>query len=207
MAILLTIWGVLAGFFGVMTVVVSRSKGIAMRAVLRFVGFAMIAYGCSYSVQPASTRAINIYSANRNKRRDSMHTNHLVRTSKLLAVVGLGLIGCVHARVAQPVAIKQPADTELSCQQLALEYKTNTEIAAAKIAKNEHSDTRDFWLGVFVWPGLMDLQNADGNEGNALVDRNIYLREIAKAKPCGGMEQWPTQPERYTATIPRARLT
>lgn len=48
--------------------------------------------------------------------------------------------------------------------------------AAAKIAKNENSDTRDFWLGAFVWPGLMDLQNADGNEGNALLDRNIFLR-------------------------------
>jgi hypothetical protein len=67
MAILLTIWGVLVGFFDVMTVVASRSKGIAMRAVLGFVGFAMIAYGCSYSVQPASTRAINIYSAYENK--------------------------------------------------------------------------------------------------------------------------------------------
>ena len=126
---------------------------------------------------------------------------------KLLPIFAFARIGCVQTRAAQPVAIKQPADVTLTCEQLAVEYKTNTEVAAAKINKNEHSDTRDFWLGVFVWPGLMDLQNADGNEGNALLDRNIYLREIAKTKPCGGMEQWPTQPERYTATIPRSLLT
>jgi hypothetical protein len=91
---------------------------------------------------------------------------------------------------------------ELSCEQLSIEYKTNTEVAAKKIEKNESSDTRDFWLGVFVWPGLMDLQNADGNEGNALLDRNIYLRETATTKHCSGIETWPPQPARYTGTAP-----
>jgi len=120
---------------------------------------------------------------------------------KLLAILLL-VVGCVHARVAQLTAIKQPTDMELSCEQLAIEYKTNTDVAAAKIEKNENSDTRDFWLGVFVWPGLMDLQNADGNEGNALLDRNIYLQEIARTKACGGMDSWPQQPKRYTGASP-----
>lgn len=104
---------------------------------------------------------------------------------KLLAILALGAMGCVHARVAQPIAIKQPADMELSCEQLVIEYKTNTDVAAKKIEKNENSDSRDFWLGVFVWPGLMDLQNADGNEGNALLDRNIYLQEVARPQGYG----------------------
>ena len=121
---------------------------------------------------------------------------------KLLAILALGAMGCVHARVAQPIAIKQTADMELSCEQLAIEYKTNTNVAAKKIEKNENSDTRDFWLGVFVWPGLMDLQNADGNEGNALLDRNIYLQVIARTKECRGMDSWPHQPTRYTTTTP-----
>jgi len=47
-------------------------------------------------------------------------------------------------------------------------------------------------------PGFMDLQNADGNEGNALLDRNIFLRELARSKPCAGFEGWPAQPKRYT---------
>jgi hypothetical protein len=121
---------------------------------------------------------------------------------KLLAILALGAMGCVHARVAQPIAIKQSADMGLSCEQLAIDYKTNTNVAAKKIEKNENSDIRDFWLGVFVWPGLMDLQNADGNEGNALLDRNIYLQEIARTKECRGMDSWPHQPTRYTRTTP-----
>jgi hypothetical protein len=100
--------------------------------------------------------------------------------------------------VATLAPVQKADDRQLACEQMALEYKTNTEIAAAKIAKNENSDTRDFWLGVFVWPGLMDLQNADGNEGNALLDRNIFLRELAQSKSCGGAENWPVQPKRYT---------
>ncbi len=118
-----------------------------------------------------------------------------------LGVLVLGAVGCVNARVAQPVAIKQNADLNLSCEQVAIEYRTNTEVASKKIEKNENSDTRDFWLGVFVWPGLMDLQNADGNEGNALLDRNVYLRETATSKFCSGMDAWPKQPARYTAVM------
>jgi hypothetical protein len=35
---------------------------------------------------------------------------------------------------------------------------------------------------VLVWPGLADFKNADGVEGNALLDRNIYLLALAKEK-------------------------
>jgi hypothetical protein len=130
-----------------------------------------------------------------------MRGNGIAKLTAAVVVLALPLTGCVSARVGQPVAIKQAADTELSCDRLSIEYRTNTEVAAAKITKNENSDTRDFWLGVFVWPGLMDLQNADGNEGNALLDRNIYLREIARSKSCSGMDAWPAQPQRYTSIL------
>jgi len=116
---------------------------------------------------------------------------------RLLFLV-LVVTGCVSARVATLTPIQHPNDGQLSCEQIEREYKVNTEVAGAKIIKNENADTRDFWLGVFVWPGLMDLQNADGNEGNALLDRNISLRELAKSKTCAGFESWPAQPKRYT---------
>lgn len=106
--------------------------------------------------------------------------------------------GCVRRPPPQPMAIRQANDANLTCEQLAIEYRTNTEVAAKKIATNNSADTTDFWLGFLVWPGLADFQNADGHEGNAMLDRNIYLREIAKAKNCSGMESWPPQPERYT---------
>ncbi len=108
------------------------------------------------------------------------------------------VIACVPARVAQPVVAKQSTDMDMTCEQIAIEFKSNTEIAAAKIASNHTRDQRELWLAILVWPGLMDLQNADGNEGNALLDRNIYLREVAKSKGCNGVDSWPKQPARYT---------
>jgi hypothetical protein len=108
------------------------------------------------------------------------------------------LSGCVAARDPQPIQIKQSGDQGLTCDQIAIEYKTNTEVAAAKIAKNKSDDTREMWLGILVWPGLFDLKNADGTEGNALLDRNIYLKETARNMKCQGVETWSAQPERYT---------
>jgi len=106
-------------------------------------------------------------------------------------------IGCVQTRAPEPVAIKQAQDVELACKQIAIEYKSNTEVAAAKIKKNRAGDVQDILVGFIIWPGLADFQNADGTEGNALLDRNVYLREIAKQKDCKGMKDWPLPPERY----------
>ena len=116
----------------------------------------------------------------------------------LLALSLLILGGCVQARDPQLVAMKQVGDTALACEQIAVEYKANTEVAQSKIAKNRTNDNRELLLGILVWPGLFDLKNADGNEGNALLDRNILLLEVAKGKSCSGVETWPGQPERYT---------
>lgn len=118
----------------------------------------------------------------------------------ILALIPLLLLiaACVPARVAQPIPMKQSADMDMTCEQIATEYKSNTGVAAGKIAGNHRADKRELWLGILVWPGLMDLQNADGNEGNALLDRNFYLREVAKDKSCNGVDSWPRQPERYT---------
>lgn len=118
----------------------------------------------------------------------------------ILALIPLSLliVACVPARVAQPTPMKQSADVDMTCEQIAIEYKSNTGVAAGKIANNRRADKRELWLGILVWPGLMDLQNADGNEGNALLDRNVYLREGAKDKSCNGVDSWPTQPKRYT---------
>jgi hypothetical protein len=58
--------------------------------------------------------------------------------------------------------------------------KANTEVAQSKIVKNHANDRWEFSLGILVWPGLFDLKNADGNEANALLDRNIFLRGVAQ---------------------------
>jgi hypothetical protein len=116
----------------------------------------------------------------------------------VMALLSCLCTACATTRTPQPVATKQPGDSALTCEQIAVEYKTNTEVATNKISKNRSDDTHDVVVGFFVWPGLADFQNADGTEGNALLDRNIYLREVAKDKGCKGIENWPLQPERYT---------
>ena len=115
----------------------------------------------------------------------------------LALLLSLLVIACVQTRAPQLMAMKQANDGTLTCDQLAVEYKTNTEVATKKIATNKTADVHDFWVGFLVWPGLADFQNADGNEGNALLDRNVYLLELAKDKKCT-VDTWPAQPERYT---------
>ena len=121
----------------------------------------------------------------------------MMKKIPIMTLLPLLTIGCVQTRAPEPVAIKQAQDMELACKQIAIEYKTNTEVAAAKIEKNRAGDTQDFLVGFIIWPGLADFQNADGTEGNALLDRNVYLHEIAKQKNCKGRKDWPPQPERY----------
>jgi hypothetical protein len=116
----------------------------------------------------------------------------------ILALISL-LVTSVRSRARRATYfMKQSTDMDMPCEQIAIEYKSNTEVATAKIASNRRADKRELWLGILVWPGLMDLQNANGNEGNALLDRNVYLREVAKSKSCNGVDSWPKQPGRYT---------
>lgn len=127
-----------------------------------------------------------------------MHLQSDAESDQRESMFLLLIAACVPACVAQPTPMKQSADVDMTCEQIAIEYKSNTGVAAGKIANNRRADKRELWLGILVWPGLMDLQNADGNEGNALLDRNVYLREVAKDKSCNGVDSWPTQPKRYT---------
>ena len=103
---------------------------------------------------------------------------------------------CVETRDPNPVSTQKNIDQSLSCSDMGTEYASNTEIAANKIKKNESDDTQDILLGALIWPGLADFKNADGIEGNALLDRNIHLRQIAIGKGCD-ITTWPEQPKRY----------
>jgi len=116
----------------------------------------------------------------------------------LLALSLVVLGGCVQARDPQLLAMRQVGDGALTCEQITVEFKSNTEVAQNKIITNRANDRRELVLGILVWPGLFELKNPDGNEANALLDRNIYLREAAKGKSCPAMQTWPGQPERYT---------
>lgn len=110
--------------------------------------------------------------------------------------VSVILSGCVSTPEPNPVSAVQAGDIEMTCDYLKAEYKGNTEAAARKIDKNNSDDGKDIALGLFIWPGLADFNNAPGHEGNALLDRNSRLKSLAEVKKCG-VSDWPKQPERY----------
>ena len=106
------------------------------------------------------------------------------------------LFGCVSTPKPNPVSVKQEGDKEVICEYLKAEYKANTEAATRKIANNNSADMQDLIIGILVWPGLADFNNAPGHEGNALLDRNAWLKNIGEVKKCDILD-WPMQPSRY----------
>ena len=114
----------------------------------------------------------------------------------LIAVAGLVLVGCADSRDPAPVALMQTNDDQLTCQQIASRYKVNTEVATQKIDLNNEDDVHDVLIGVLIWPGLADFKNAEGVEGNALLDRNVQLRQLAVNGNCDTLA-YPPQPARY----------
>ena len=95
-----------------------------------------------------------------------------------------------------PCPAQNSHDENLTCDEIFAEYKSNTTSADHKISKNNGDDVQDFFVGFLIWPGLADFKNADGIEGNAILDRNLYLMELAKMKECDVI-RLPVQPERY----------
>lgn len=120
-----------------------------------------------------------------------------MKLTLIFALVGVvGLAGCVETRDPHVVDMINSADASLSCQAIETEYKANTQVAEYKISKNNSDDGQDILLGFFIWPGLADFKNADGTEGNGLLDRNVYLHKVTVEKGCD-LTAWPTQPTRY----------
>lgn len=114
----------------------------------------------------------------------------------LVILVSFLFTGCANTRNPNPCLMKQGSDNGMKCEQIIAEYNANTDAAEYKISKNESDDKQDILLGLLIWPGLADFKNADGTEGNALLDRNIYLRELCKTKDCD-ISNLPSQPSRY----------
>jgi hypothetical protein len=115
-------------------------------------------------------------------KRDKIMANLRTITS---VITVLFLAGCVSTPEPNPVSVRQDGDKDLDCKYLEAEYRGNTEAAA-----------KDALLGVLIWPGLADFNNAPGHEGNALLDRNSWLINLAQVQGCETVG-WPEQPDRY----------
>lgn len=120
----------------------------------------------------------------------------LLKQGVIAGLICLAIVGCANTRDPNPVSLKQSGDEKMSCRDIETEYRSNTNIATNKISKNNSNDGQDILLGVLIWPGLADFKNADGTEGNALLDRNQYIYQIALQKKCEVLA-WPNQPTRY----------
>jgi len=116
----------------------------------------------------------------------------------VIAVIVFALLftGCANTRDPNPVMMKQANDLNLVCHEITVAYGSNTEVATAKIEKNDSDDVQDVIVGALIWPGLADFKNADGVEGNALLDRNIRLLALANKIDCDTSD-YPPQPVRY----------
>jgi len=116
----------------------------------------------------------------------------------LIALVVLAFLftGCANTRDPNPVMMKQANDLNLVCHEITVAYESNTEVATSKIDKNNGDDVQDVIVGALIWPGLADFKNADGIEGNALLDRNVRLLAIANKIDCDTSD-YPPQPVRY----------
>ncbi len=121
---------------------------------------------------------------------------------KLKLLLGLILLvcfifaGCANTRDPNPITMKSNTDNEMGCEEIIAEYIANTGAANQKIAKNKKDDERDIVVGALIWPGLADFKNADGIEGNAYLDRNLYLKALGEMKKCD-LGKLPEQPARY----------
>lgn len=106
-----------------------------------------------------------------------------------LAAALLAVSACAGRSPNLPV-VAYDTDTIQTCSSLEREVLNNATAAQSKIAANNARDGGDVAIGVgsvLLLPlGLLalDLKNADGHEGNALLDRNDRLREIAISKGC-----------------------
>jgi hypothetical protein len=87
-----------------------------------------------------------------------------------------------------PIALA--SDQNQECSALEGEVTANATTARSKIASNNSRDGGDVAIGIagglLFWPALfaIDTKNADGHEGNALIDRNEHLKQIALKKNC-----------------------
>lgn len=101
----------------------------------------------------------------------------------------LPLLACA-AREAHPVAISQPGDAELTCEQMAEEIARN-EAEALRLAEADKKVVEsNIGAGVagtlIFWPALLatDLSNAEQIRLRALRDRNANLERLRGARGC-----------------------
>lgn len=118
--------------------------------------------------------------------RSSRQTGYEMRRIFLLFVL---LLAACAAQQTTPVALSQPGDTTLSCEQIAVEITRNEAEAIRFAGADEDVVSGNIAAGVvgtIFWPALLatDLSNADQIQLRALRDRNANLARIREDRGC-----------------------
>jgi hypothetical protein len=109
-----------------------------------------------------------------------------MRKLLLAGVSALALSSCA-GRTPNPVAVSQPQDPYMTCENVQAEIAANNNAikdlsseSGGKVAQNIAAGV----AGLFIWPlwFAMDFQDAPGRESDALQGRNNYLASVASAK-------------------------
>lgn len=111
---------------------------------------------------------------------------------KLIAILLSSIIvlgGCA-GREANPVAVTQPNDANLSCKELALQIGINNKSISSLMGEKKRSNNNNavaVGVGAVVFfPALffMNLKGAEKAEAMAYQNRNLGLLDRYKAKRC-----------------------
>jgi hypothetical protein len=115
---------------------------------------------------------------------------NIMKIAPAAASVCLLILSACAGREPSLPTIALASDQSQECTALEAEVIANANTARSKIASNNSRDGGDVAIGIagglLFWPALfvIDTKNADGHEGNALIDRNEHLKQIALKKGC-----------------------
>ena len=121
----------------------------------------------------------------------------------VIILTALGTLAGCAGRDPNMMTAMKAEDKNLLCADMEREYANNHDVALVKIKANETDDDKDLILGgvgvLLFFPVLfaIDTKNADGNEGNALIERNEQLVKLASDKDCT-TASWPPLPKKYS---------
>jgi len=118
----------------------------------------------------------------------------------------VALLGCA-GRKAEPVAVMEPYDDKLACEQIQAEISSNETQALQLSSQNESAHSNNVAIGVvgaiLFWPALFALDTGDAEkvEMQALHDRNTHLDTVYAQKGCSATKS-ATAPAAVPATAP-----
>jgi hypothetical protein len=113
----------------------------------------------------------------------------MLNKSIFFPAIGSVLCACA-AAPSNPVAISQPGDASLSCDQIIDQVEANNELAIEKSGADAATVDGNIAKGaiasVIFWPAILavDLSNSDQIELRALRDRNRSLERLYRKKGC-----------------------